>query len=122
MTAKDEKMYPVFVYGTLMRGEKAAHMLEGYQYCGEYCLKDYAMYNVAHYPGIKQQAGECVYGEVYLVDAACVERMDAYEEEGSLYTRKIVTVENEDGKVEAFVYEYNHESKGEVVRCKWNKQ
>ena len=63
---------PIFVYGTLMRGERASYML------------------------------------------------DEYEEEGSLYIRKLVNVENASGNMEAFVYVYNHESIGPVIHSKWN--
>ena len=111
---------PIFVYGTLMRGERASYMLDDYEYCGTFCLKDYAMYNVSTYPGIKSKKGECVVGEVYLVDDACIQRMDEYEEEGSLYIRKLVNVENASGNMEAFVYVYNHESIGPVIHSKWN--
>ena len=114
------KAYTIFVYGTLMSGKRASHMLDGYEYCGDYQLKDYAMYNVSTYPGIKEKTGECVLGEVYLVDDACIRKMDEYEEEGSLYLRKLVTVENEHGSLEAFVYVYNHECTGPIVRGKWN--
>ena len=112
--------HAVFVYGTLMRGERASYMLEAYEYCGIFSLKDYAMYNVSTYPGIKSQKGECVVGEVYLVDDAGIRRMDEYEEEGSLYIRKLVNVENASGNVEAFVYVYNRESIGPVIRGKWS--
>ena len=118
--ALNDKTYAVFVYGTLMRGERASHMLEGYEYCGIFCLKDYAMYNVSTYPGIKSKTGECVVGEVYLVDDAGIQRMDEYEEEGSLYIRELVNVENANGNMEAFVYVYNHESVGPVIRGRWS--
>ena len=112
--------HAVFVYGTLMRGERASYMLEAYEYCGIFSLKDYAMYNVSTYPGIKSQKGECVVGEVYLVDDAGIRRMDEYEEEGSLYIRKLVNVENDSGNIDAFVYVYNHEIGGSVIRHKWS--
>ena len=120
LTQNHQQLHPVFVYGTLMAGEKASHMLDSYEYCGDYCLKDYAMYNVSYYPGIKEQKGECVIGEVYLVDDACIAKMDEYEREGDLYLRKVVEVENEGGKREASVYVYKRECTGDVVRGKWS--
>ena len=118
--ASNGRVHAVFVYGTLMREERASYMLDAYEYCGEFCLKDYAMYNVSTYPGIKSQKGECVVGEVYLVDDAGIQRMDEYEEEGSLYIRELVNVENANGNMEAFVYVYNHESVGPVIRGRWS--
>lgn len=111
--------HAVFVYGTLMSGERAAHILEENEYCGTFCLRDYATYNVSYYPGIKPCIGETVIGEVYLVDDACIARMDEYEGEGDLYIRKLVAVENEESSIEAYVYVYNRTVHGEVVCGKW---
>lgn len=120
VNAWNGRPHAVFVYGTLMRGERAAYMLEDYEYCDVFCLKDYAMYKVSSYPGIKKKKGECVVGEVYFVDDACIDRIDAYEGEGSLYLRKCVKVESEWGNLEAFVYVYNRQMAGSIVRNKWN--
>ena len=51
-------MKNVFVYGTLMRGERAARMLSEGIYKGEYVLNDYAMYDLGPFPGIKEKPGE----------------------------------------------------------------
>ena len=110
---------PIFTYGTLMSNQRAAHMLSGYQCLGTFRLLDYATYNVSYYPGIKPVLGECVIGEVYLVDDACIARMDEYEREGDLYIRKLVTVENDETSMEAYVYVYNRDVQGEIVRGKW---
>ena len=110
---------PIFVYGTLMRGQRAAHMLEQYKYVGEFVLKDYALYNVSYYPGIKYLQGASTIGEVYLVDEACISRMDEYEVEGSLYIRKMVNVENAEYKIEAYAYVYNRDVDGPVIEGKW---
>lgn len=110
----------VFTYGTLMRNQRAAHMLEPYEYCGDFILQDYALYNVSYYPGIKECKGASVIGEVYLVDDACIKRMDQYEDEGNLYTRKLVRVSNDQQELEAFVYVYNHEVDGQIIHDKWN--
>ena len=120
VNAWNGRPHAIFVYGTLMAGERASYMLDSYEYCDVFCLKDYAMYNVSSYPGIKKKKGECVIGEVYFVDDACIDRMDAYEGEGTLYLRECVKVENEWGNLEVFVYVYNHESIGPIVRNKWN--
>lgn len=110
---------PIFVYGTLLRGQRAAHMLEQYEYVGDFCLRDYALYNVSYYPGITYCQGASTIGEVYLVDEECVARMDEYEAEGSLYIRKLVTVESEGQSLEAYVYVYNREVDGPVIAGKW---
>ena len=47
-----ENRHAVFVYGTLMRGQRAHHMLQDSEYAGVYSLQDYAMYHLGRYPGI----------------------------------------------------------------------
>lgn len=116
----DLKQIAVFVYGTLMSGQRANHMLSSYDCMGEFILPDYATYNVSYYPGIKPCKGEQVIGEVYLVDEPCLVRMDEYECEGSLYIREYVTVHGLEGEMQAYVYVYNKEVNGEIVRGKWS--
>lgn len=104
--------HTVFVYGTLMKNERAHHELDGAYCLGKYSLRGYRMYNLGSYPGIKatEKTSDLpgqVQGEVYCVDDETLARLDAYEGEGSLYTRKAVTVKGEYGAVRALVYEYN---------------
>ena len=115
------KEYPVFVYGTLMKGERASYMLEDSVFVGKFLLKDYAMYNLGRYPGIQPCNGETVFGEVYFVDAETREELDRYEEEGSLYDRKTVTVSAEELTMCAEVYIYRGSVIGkELMRRPWN--
>ena len=99
----------VFVYGTLMRGERAHDFLNDAVFEGEYLLRGFAIYDLGRYPGIAPLEGGAVYGEVYSVVPDMLRQMDEYEEEGSLYHRRTVTVENEGGRLSAFVYVYAHE-------------
>ena len=110
-----EVKYNIFVYGTLMRGERAHSFLAGAKYLGEYCLKDYALYNLGRYPGIRPLAGGTVYGEVYEIDAGMLPEMDAYEGEGSLYFRTELTAGNENGTIKALAYVYAHEVAGRRI-------
>ena len=54
----------VFVYGTLMRGERAEHLMAEGEFAGEYTLSGYALYDLGRNPGILAKAGEEVDGEV----------------------------------------------------------
>lgn len=113
----------VFVYGTLMRGERAHSFLSGATYIGEYCLKDYAMYNLGWFPGICPSAGDCVFGELYQVDSKMLSEMDVYEGEGSLYHRTPVIVENGSEKLEALAYVYARKAIGNKIEGgKWNER
>ena len=118
-----ENRNPVFVYGTLMRGERANGYLHCAEYVGEAALRDYAMYDLGSYPGIVAVAGEAVIGELYRVDDDTLKRMDEYEGEGTLYHRNTVRVSMADGTAaDAFAYVYAlpvGENK-KSVRSRWN--
>ena len=94
---KTDLEHAVFVYGTLMQGQRANHMLAGARYAGKCKLHSYAMYHLGRYPGIVPCEGETVFGELYYVNSEMLAAMDDYEEEGSLYLRRTVQVLTEDG-------------------------
>lgn len=112
----------LFVYGSLMKGEKASCILENCKYCGKYILRDYAMYNLGEYPGIVPQKGENVLGEVYRISESIIPQLDRYEVEGSLYIRKTVAVSKSDKQIYAMSYIYNHDiiKNNELLREGWN--
>ena len=115
-------IYPVFVYGTLMKDQSAAHHMDRAEFLGEAILEDYAIYDLGWYPGIKPCRGEQVYGEVYMVDDDMLQQMDRYEGEGFLYLRKLVMVKMSDRTREAFVYVYNHEvNENQLIHGRWDR-
>lgn len=117
----DRLEWPVFVYGTLMRGQRASHMLCGAVYGGKAQLKDYAMYHLGRYPGIVACPGQTVFGELYYVSEAMLAQMDEYEEEGRLYLRRTVQVAGENGPCRAQAYIYNRDVSGcRLLRRAWN--
>ena len=112
---------PVFVYGTLMRGQRANHLKSGSDFAGCFCLKDYAMYHLGSYPGIVPCAGESVMGELYFVSEEMIAQMDRYEREGDLYLRRSVTLTAGENTHTAEVYVYNRDVSGfEKMRKAWN--
>lgn len=112
---------PVFVYGTLMKGERANRMLASGEFAGFFQLKDYAMYNLGAYPGIKPCIGESVLGELYFVNPETVARLDEYEGEGSLYKRTTVQLNTGNKKFAAEAYVYNRNLAGcRQMREAWN--
>ena len=112
---------PVFVYGTLMRGQRAHHQLSASDFAGCFCLKDYAMYHLGSYPGIVPCAGESVMGELYFVSEEMIAQMDRYEREGDLYLRRSVTLTAGENTHTAEVYVYNRNVSGfEKMRKAWN--
>ena len=116
-------MVNIFVYGTLMSGQRASGYLDGCALLGRYCLSDCAMYNLGAYPGIVPQEGESVVGEVYRVPAERLPELDAYEGEGSLYHRRTVTVKRRRAKaidVQAYIYAHTEDLPAESMREPWN--
>jgi len=112
--------FRIFVYGTLMRGERAHHLLDSARYIGDYYLNDYAIYNLGSYPGIVYSEGDRVLGEVYEITEEMLPAMDRYEGEGSLYLRKSVVVSNNMETISVFAYIYNFRIEGEKkMRESW---
>ena len=109
----------VFVYGTLMRGRRAAHLMDGALFYGDALLRDYAMYDLGRYPGIRPLPGGQVQGELFLLSDDMLAEMDAYEEEGSLYHRVEVTAEGTDFSLPVWVYVYAHPVSGEPINGRW---
>ena len=118
-----DAIHPVFVYGTLMRFQRANHMLQTGVYVGEGVLPDYAMYHLGRYPGIKPCPGEQVQGELYRVDNATLRQMDDYEENGSLYHRTPVVLMVDGQAVEAEAYVYARDVSGKpLLRRRWGSE
>lgn len=112
-------LVPIFVYGTLMKGNRAHSYLENAAYCGNYILENYGMYNLGSFPGIVPLEGEKVVGEVYLVDYETIPEMDMYETE--MYKRESVLVYNYSSIVEVEVYVFQWDvSNYSLVQSKWN--
>jgi len=110
----------IFVYGTLMNGQRANSYLNGAEFKGSFCLNGYAKYDLGSFPGIVEKENESVVGEVYAVTEDMLPMMDRYEGEGSLYIRREVIVERGNEKVVAWVYIYNHSVDSAVLkRSKW---
>lgn len=107
-------MNKVFVYGTLMRGEENHdYFLGGSRFICLAELPGYAIYNVDRsYPGIVPEEGERVKGEVYEIDAATLEQLDELEDEGSLYVRREVELDTDQGPIKALAYIWNLDVSG----------
>ena len=110
--SQSSNQYLIFVYGTLMSGQRANYMLANADFLGKFRLPDYGMYNLGRYPGIKPLEGGCVWGEVYRVNDEALERMDEYEGNGSLYHRTAVIVTGGGRLLPVQSYVYGHEVHG----------
>ena len=113
---------PVFVYGTLMKGERATSYLENAYFAGEAILKDYALHELGHYPGIKESRGHFVLGQVFYVNSEILEMLDTYEGEGSLYHRLEVNVQLGSEPAQVYAYVYAGVPEGDPYSGRWNTQ
>ena len=115
--------HALFVYGTLMRGQAANHMLRDCSCAGRFLLRDYALFDLGAFPAVSRQAGETVIGEVWLVTDEVLQTLDHYEDEGALYERCPVIVENHNRTMECEVYRYigtPHGRMVSVIEQPWN--
>ena len=92
---------PLFVYGTLRSGERAAHMLDA----------DVVRRAPARVNGCLVDTGEgVIQGELVWVRAATyastLERLDAYEGAPTLFRRIMVVAETGGERLEAFAYDW----------------
>ena len=110
------------MYGTLMQGERASSMLKSGVYKGEYMLDGYATYDLGPFPAVKEEKGGKVIGELYEIPDILIERLDAYESEGSLYKRASVSVKKgEIQEDDVYVYVYLGTVNGSrCINGKWH--
>lgn len=106
----------LFVYGTLLRGEKNHHVLDGATCLFERCTLKAKMYDTGDgYPAIELAADGIIFGEVYEIDEPIWPALDALEgytgnPECDLYSKEVVTVQTMDGLLEVVVYTVCDES------------
>ena len=90
----------VFVYGTLKRGEKNHHWLEGASWQGEAELPGVVLHDLGPFPMAVIGAGLAL-GEVYAVEGSGLAKLDELEGYPRLYNRQVM--ELVDGR-RAWVY------------------
>lgn len=112
----------IFVYGTLMVGERRNGLMDRAAYGGKYFLKDYGCYNVDNFPGIVKDKGAKVEGEIYFVPYPLLQVLDKYEAEGTLYERKNVVVCNPPALLSCQVYVYKGKVSGKRIEGRWSER
>ena len=90
----------VFVYGTLKRGEKNHHWLEGASWQGEAELSGVLLHDLGPFPMAVIGEGTAI-GEVYAVEERGLARLDELEGYPRLYDRQMLSLN--DGR-QAWVY------------------
>jgi gamma-glutamylcyclotransferase (GGCT)/AIG2-like uncharacterized protein YtfP len=86
----------IFVYGSLKQGYALHYLLESQRSLGNATTKPvYRLFDLGSYPGLVEwPEGLAIHGEVYQVDADCLQRLD--EAEGvaeGYYARRSVSLQ-----------------------------
>ena len=103
-------MHKVFVYGTLLKGERNDHYLKYAKRIEEKCWTIGKLFDTGYgYPAIKLLDEARVYGELYEVSDSDLFEWDELEEytEGAkdnLYDRVVRPIMIEEGTTSAYVY------------------
>jgi gamma-glutamylaminecyclotransferase len=85
----------VFVYGTLLAGERNHHLLEGARLVGEARTQPaFTLYDFGGFPGMVAGGNHVVPGEVYEVDEPALAAMDRLEGHPTFYQRTSIRVED----------------------------
>ena len=100
---------PIFVYGTLRRGERAHARLAGAPFLGEARTQaGYALIDLGAYPGLVRAVSGQVVGEIYEIDASRLVELDAYEGHPALFRRVELELDGSDGgrpaRAEGYLY------------------
>jgi gamma-glutamylcyclotransferase (GGCT)/AIG2-like uncharacterized protein YtfP len=96
-TDSDDKMVPVFVYGTLKEGyTNGDYFLDGHRFRPG-AVRGFALAPVSSFPGAIPCEGGNMRGELVEVDEHTFARIDALEGYPDMYTRELVSVRLDDG-------------------------
>jgi gamma-glutamylcyclotransferase (GGCT)/AIG2-like uncharacterized protein YtfP len=85
----------VFVYGTLLSGERNHHLLERARLVGEARTEPlFSLYDLGPFPGLVPRGSQMVAGEVYEVDEPTLAALDRLEAHPDFYRRVSVSVDD----------------------------
>ncbi len=78
----------VFVYGSLRRGERHAHLLAGERYIGAHKTEPrYTMFSLGDWPAIMVGGDVAIVGDVFRVDRPELGHLDEFERLPHLFVR-----------------------------------
>ena len=78
----------LFVYGTLMRGERGHELLGDSPFVTQATTApEFTLVHLGEYPGLRPGGTSAIVGEIYEVDHATLAELDAYEEVPEVYVR-----------------------------------
>lgn len=84
----DGRKHRVFVYGTLLRGERNATLLRTSRFLGETATaKGFRLFDLGSYPAMAKAESGTVIGELFEVDDATLAGLDRLEDHPNVYWR-----------------------------------
>ncbi len=79
----------LFVYGSLMRGQPAHHLLDGARFVAEVSTAPgFALCDFGDWPGMLREGAGAVRGELFIVPDALVPALDRYEDHPAVFVRE----------------------------------
>ena len=86
-------MIRVFVYGSLLSGERNHRVLEGARLIGDArTAPRFSMHDLGSYPAMVADGTHAIIGELYEVDELTLTRLDTLEGHPSYYQRHTITL------------------------------
>lgn len=103
----------LLVYGTLKKGMRAHHLMDGAKFIREHSMGG-SLYN-GGFPCLKLEGGNVVHGEVYEVTQEIMNRCDTYEGHPDLFKRTFMDHAN----FYVYVYQGSVDGRPLVPGGKW---
>jgi gamma-glutamylaminecyclotransferase len=97
----------LFVYGTLMSGQKSNDLLAGQEFVRPaQTMPIYRLYGLGWHPGlvVDRTSGLSVRGELWSVDDKTLAKLDEYEGVPHWYTRDFIAIADLAGDVQAYFF------------------
>jgi gamma-glutamylaminecyclotransferase len=116
-------MTTLFVYGTLLRGERNHRVLARAEYLGDAkTTARFTMFDLGSYAAIVAGGRTGIVGELYQVDPQTLATLDRLERHPDLYRRSEIELEG-GARVEAYVYvSTEHRRWREIPSGSWRER
>jgi gamma-glutamylcyclotransferase (GGCT)/AIG2-like uncharacterized protein YtfP len=110
----------LFVYGTLMRGQRYQKMMASAQFVKSCVTKPlYHLVDLGAWPALVFGGMDAVAGELYCVSDALLEALDVFEEVPQVYTRQLVSLDTESAVEAYFLHGHLAAGKNLIRPANW---
>jgi gamma-glutamylcyclotransferase (GGCT)/AIG2-like uncharacterized protein YtfP len=111
----------LFVYGTLKRGGVRNGVIAAQKYLGEArTVPRYALVDLGSYPGlVHAKDGHHVHGELFEVDSALIDTLDAVEGAPALFAMEDIELEGHDRLARSYFYQQDATGRPRIASGRW---